>query len=1135
MTPNEERSSLSRLSTEALQAQMLQRLAVAIIQVLNEDGPFPETIDRVLNAIQDYTGIEAVAIRLRKGDDFRYFATRGLSPHFREREDSLLWSRANGDFCKDETGKPRLECTCGLVVAGRIDSSMPGSTPGGSCFANQGALSMLFGAPSGDPRWKPRGGCFAEGYQSMAVVPVRAHHQIVGLLQLCDKRPDCFNRSMIEFFEGLSSSIGLALTRKQAEDELKSNAAKLNLALTSVEIGTWRWDVVNGRRYFDEQTCKLLGIDPSEFTGTATEFFDVIHPEDRAGVQSALQRTLHGAGTYEIEYRVLWKDGSIRHISARGKCVRDSAGQPAAIEGVVWDITQRREAECALRRHDAIQRAIISNISDVIAIVDANGVNQFKSLNLEKLFGWSPDDVVGKSVAEHLHPDERHHLMSALQALATEPSGRAQGNCRYLCGDGTHRWIEYNAVNLRNDPDIAGVLLNYHDITERKIADDHLRLLQATINLAPDDIFWLDSKGRIRFANTASYETLGYDIDALSMVPIWDIVPRLGDDRWTAFWERVKSGERVVFESTIRSSDGSDFPAEIASTYVSFGTDEYVCCFVRDITERQQTLAALHESEEMYRVLFEQSRDALMTLSPPHWRFHDCNAASIGLFGVRDAPEFRQHSPWELSPEQQPDGRDSKSKAREMIDVAMQQGAHSFEWIHRRVTGEEFPATVLLTRIELNGLQMLQATVRDESERKLMIARMAQSDRLASMGMLAAGVAHEINNPLAYVRYNIESLAEDVPLLTRTLKSTCNEIRGILGPAKYSDLMGERAELFESNSLDDIVERITESLEGIQRIVSITRTLSTFSRVEQVNRSQVDVGIAIESAINMAHSEVAARARIVKQFDNLPKVWASEGKLSQVLLNLIVNAAQAIDEDNVAENLITIRAWAEGSNVFVEVSDTGKGIATENQEKIFEPFFTTKKFGDGAGLGLSISRNILSEFGGNLSVRSEVGVGSTFKVRLPVFVEPIASNEEKLKPRADEAAGVRARILLIDDESNIARSLIRLLGNGYSITAVGSGKDAKDLIVADSAFDLILCDLMMSQMSGIEFHSWLVTHNPRLAGQLIFITGGAFTPNAREYLANVGNLTIQKPFEVDELRTQIAAAVRAARAANVGQ
>ena len=993
--------------------QTRQHLAVTILGLLNDDSAFPDTLNNVVSAIQESTDIEAVGIRLRNGDEFGFFAARGFSDAFLDAENSLTVRNEQGAVCRDEHGQPVLECICGLVLAGHGRGVNQVFTCSGSCFLNHGESSLVFDAGHGDPRVHVRGRCFREGYESIAWVPIRAHQASVGLLLLCDKRPDRFSAELLEFLEGLSASIGLALTRKQAEEELSLNSAKLKLALTSTGMGVWSWHISEDQRYFDDQTCKLLGLDAKAFTGKADEFFGAVHPDDREAVKRALRHTLTVSGMYETEYRSVWQDGSIHHISARGTCIRDAQGQPIRIEGVVWDITEHRLAEAALRRNEALQHAIISNIFDVIAIVDRTGINRFKSNNLRTWFGWQPEEVVGKSAAEQMHPDDLNRIQEQFRAISTQPGATMSAECRYLCKDGSYKWIEVHAVNLLHDPNIAGLLLNYHDISQRKRAQ-----------------------------------------------------------------------------------------------------------------------AALHESEERYRVLFQNSRDALMTMAPPAWRFTDGNAAAVALFGLRDAAEFKSRAPWELAPEFQPDGAPSKQKASAMIETAMQTGACAFEWMHRTAQGEDFPATVSLTRSELNGIPLLQATVRDESERQRMLARMAQSDRLASMGMLAAGIAHEINNPLAFVRYNLESLAEDLPRLTAAMRRACDIVRESLGEAAHRALLGQDSRFLEDAALADMVARGAEALEGIQRIGSITRALSTFSRVEQVNCTQVNVAVAIDAAINMARNEVTHRARLSSTVAPLPNVWASEGKLSHAFLNLIVNAAQAIDEGDVANNVISIRAWAEAQEVVVEVSDTGKGIDPENLERIFEPFYTTKRWGDGPGLGLSISKNILTEFGGTLSASSEVGVGSRFTVRLPVMKESSSSVRQPDLSAPGATLETSGRILLIDDEPNIIRSLTRLLGSTYTLVSVASGKEAQELVSADPHFDVIICDLMMSEMSGTEFHAWLTQHHPILGSQLIFLTGGAFSPNAREYLAKVGNLTIQKPFDADLLRREVANAVRAMRHPN---
>ena len=780
-------------------------------------------------------------------------------------------------------------------------------------------------------------------------------------------------------------------------------------------MGAWRWDIGPDIRVFDKQTCQLLGLNPTSFGGTVEEFLAAVHPDDRENVKSSLRRTLETDETYEVEYRAVWQDGSIHYISARGCCARDDSGQPISVNGTIWDTTERRLMQKALRERES---------------------ELLEAQRLAHIGTWILDVERGRPIwsAEMFR----------------------------ICGF---------------DPERGPPLYSEHD--------QYIHL---------------------------------------------DDFPRLD----VAVKEAVLRGKPYALELRVHRPDGEQ------RTVIVHGEPQYdadgkvfrLRGTVQDITEHKLAEKALAESEERYRSLFQKSRDALVTLAPPSWKFSSGNAAAVAMYGALDEADLMSRAPWQYSPECQPDGRNSSKLAVEFINSAMRDGSVAFNWTHRRISGEEFPATVLLTRMEIGGSALLQATVRDDSEKVRLQASMAQADRLASMGMLAAGVAHEINNPLAYVRYNVESLAQDLPRLVNATERAFTMVQSRLGTAAYALTAGNDVELLGPSALADIVDRANESVEGVERIVAITRDLSKFSRVEHINWKEVDVKIALEAAINMAHIEVLHRARLIKDVGTIPPVWASEGKLSQVFLNLLVNAAHAIDEGDVTHNQISVRAWSQDGNVCVEIADTGRGIAPENLERIFEPFYTTKPVGVGSGLGLSISKNILSEFKGSLSVSSEVGKGTRFVVRLPVMEELETESRRYAPPKEPTTNVLRGRILVIEDEETIRKSLVRMLGRDHDVATTASGKEAQELIARDSAFDLVICDLMMAQMSGIEFHAWLAVHHPLLAIQLIFITGGAFTPNAREYLASVGNLIVQKPFDAKAFRLKVSEMIHAVQVMN---
>jgi PAS domain S-box-containing protein len=293
---------------------------------------------------------------------------------------------------------------------------------------------------------------------------------------------------------------------------------------------------------------------------------------------------------------------------------------------------------------------------------------------------------------------------------------------------------------------------------------------------------------------------------------------------------------------------------------------------------------------------------------------------------------------------------------------------------------------------------------RDVTELRRIEASLAQSDRLASMGLLAAGVAHEINNPLSYVLLNLEALTEELP-----------------------DLVGgEEPALLAS-----------EAAQGARRIREIVRGLGSFSRVEQTEARPLDLHLSLRSALEMARNEIGHRARLVEDLTEVPAVRASEGRLSQVFLNLLINAAQAIPGGSADENEIRVTTRLEQGQAVIEIQDSGNGIPPEHLPHLFEPFYTTKEVGVGSGLGLAISQGIIADLGGTIEVESTVWVGSTFRVRLPLDEPELGEQAGGPTPEIAPEPH-RARILLVDDEAPLARALANALGERHDVEVLES-------------------------------------------------------------------------------------------------
>jgi signal transduction histidine kinase/CheY-like chemotaxis protein len=399
--------------------------------------------------------------------------------------------------------------------------------------------------------------------------------------------------------------------------------------------------------------------------------------------------------------------------------------------------------------------------------------------------------------------------------------------------------------------------------------------------------------------------------------------------------------------------------------------------------------------------------------------------------------------------------------------------------------------------LDITERARLEKAVRDRE------AHVVQSDRLASLGTLAAGVAHEINNPLTYVITNIGFVGERLASLG-----------GDLGAAG-----GGGARLAE------IGEALAEAQEGAQRVRQIVRDLRTYSRGDEDQERTIDIARVLDWSLNMAMNEIRHRARLVKDLGPVPGVRGTETRLGQVFINLLVNASQAIAAGNRADNEIRIVTMTDDDGrAVVCISDTGPGIAPDVLDHIFEPFFTTKPTGVGLGLGLFVCHGIIKGMGGTLAAESPPGAGATFVITLPPAVPAAVA---AAAPATRAARPRRARVLAVDDEPQVLRSIQRALG-AHEVVVEDSGRDALARLATDQAFDVILCDLMMGDMTGMDLHTELGRRSANLAERIVFMTGGVFTDRARDFLAGVNNVCIEKPFDLAALRAMVAARTESA-------
>ena len=423
-------------------------------------------------------------------------------------------------------------------------------------------------------------------------------------------------------------------------------------------------------------------------------------------------------------------------------------------------------------------------------------------------------------------------------------------------------------------------------------------------------------------------------------------------------------------------------------------------------------------------------------------------------------------------------------------------------WVLVSVTPEFTPAsapsTALITLTDVTAGKEASDALRD-ADRTLrrtissvssLQDQLARSEHMASLGLMAAGVAHEINNPLSYILSNLSFAAE----------------RAIDQESRLA---------------------LREALEGAGRVRDIVRDLKTLSRMESEDELKpVDARNTVDAALKLAFDEIRHRAKIQRHFSEVPLVLGDETRLVQVMLNLVTNAAQSIAPGAPDENQISVEvklAENGADEVEIVVSDTGVGISPTHLPKVFEPFFTTKPAGEGTGLGLSICHRLVHGMGGRIHVSSEEGKGSRFSVFLCVAA-PFGDLESPLSEQAPSSQR-RLRLLIVDDEPMVARAAQRLFEGQLEVDIALDGKAALEKL-ARTDYDVVLCDVMMPGLSGLEVYRQVRIENETLANRFVFATGGLFNQELSETVQRLSNMIVEKPFDAKTLRRVIEAAAQ---------
>ena len=735
-----------------------------------------------------------------------------------------------------------------------------------------------------------------------------------------------------------------------------------------------------------------------------------ITPECWREPNSRALAQLHATGKsvrYEKEYRR--KDGSLVPVDMVVDLDHD-AGHVRGYFSFTTDASERKRVERALRESEERFRRLYDEAPFGYLEVDADGLIITVNRTECELLGYARDEMLGRSVADFVCEEVREAARASILDKIRGAQPLAPLERPFVAKDGSRLIVAIEErYRLDGAGRIVGLRSTMQDVTARIEAEEALvaseRRARALFEGIEDVVFVHDTEGRILDANPAACRRLGYSRREFLKLTTGDLDD---PDFARGFTDRLKKQQErrhVAFEGRHRTKDGRVIPVDISTSMIQLEGQDAVLAVCRDITERkalEETRQLLDEaefenaqqmeaknrdlsrSEARYRRLTEGSHDAVI-VADGAGLITLFNPAAERTFGY-PAAEIIGRPIAELMPlalrGAHLAGLDRYVATREPRVVG-----RTVELTGRRKDGEEFPLELSLSAVESEGELQFIGAIRDQTERQRMRAMLVQSEKLASIGLLSAGVAHEINNPLAYVGNNLAVLERDFKGVLALMN--CYEAAHPALERADPDRLRRVEEL--SDDLDwpyvrDNLERmLTRTREGVQRVANIVQNLRGLARTSPPVMEPVLLPELIAPALEMIQGRLRRAGIEVTQAHEAPQKLSCVGsQISQVALNLLVNATQAIEGTGKGSGKIEILTRPEADFYALEVADDGPGIDPESLPRLFDPFFTTKPVGEGTGLGLSISHGIVTGHGGRIEVDSQPGQGTRFRVLLPL-------------------------------------------------------------------------------------------------------------------------------------------------------
>lgn len=894
---------------------------------------------------------------------------------------------------------------------------------------------------------------------------------------------------------GLSRDI---TERKQAEQSLRESEARYRALAEAAHdmIFTIRRDGVV--EYVNSFAASYLGLRPDQVIGRPrSQFF----PADDERQAQNLQRIFETGEPAYFEDRTLFPKGEV-WLGTWLVPIRSAAGEVIAVQGISRDITERKRTEQALRESEARYRTLIECATDAIFLADAEtGVILDANRKAEQLTGLPAEQLIGMHQSQ-LHPPEEAERYREIFRKHLQGGGMISTNLVVRHRDGREIPVEIGASIIEHGHRriVHGI---FRDITDRLQAEETLRLQSAALESAANGILITTRDGVVIWVNPAFTRLTGFAPDEIVGQNVRLLKSGEHPPEFHArMWETILAGNVWQGEVVNRRKDGQTYVQEQTITPLRdrHGEIQHFIAIQQDITERKRMETELRDSRQRFERIFLSNPEAITITSRTDNRFLEVNDSFLVPLGFT-REEVLGRTPLQL-------GLYADQKDRErLLETLREQGClRNFECRIRGKAGRVLDVLLSAELMQLGDEPCLLTIANDITRWKQQQAeleeRLRRAQKLESIGTLAGGVAHDFNNILTVIQGHVCLL-----LAEEDLPAVCSE-------------------------------SLRQVSEAAERAANLTRQLLTFSRKQPMQRRPIDLNEVVGTLTKMLRRIIGEDIGLeIRCAPRLPLVLADVGMMEQVLMNLAINARDAIHARQlVGETGVlvlgteTVMAQAPRSQpgldrplnqyVCLKVSDNGAGIPAEIRDRIYDPFFTTKDVGQGTGLGLATVHGIVQEHGGWIDVESRIAHGTTFRVYLPASArEPLRAPELRA---VQPPRGGTETILLVEDEAalrELAREVLERFG--YRVLVAASGREALTVWKGKaSEIDLLLTDIVMPEgVSGRQLADRLVVEKPGLkviltSGYSAEIAGQSFTPDDGTYF-------LQKPYPPQELAQMV--------------